>query len=254
MPAAVVAFLLVLAAAWVRPRPSLRSAAQPPGAPVTIALAWLVIPTAVLLAYSAVVQPIYLDRYLTFTVPAMALLLGVCVRRITQNTLLAIGLIVLLFICALPNYLDQRDRYPKPGIDYSDAADLVKAHAGPGHCLLLDDTVSWEPGPIRAMVQSRPDAYASLTDVGAGRSASETGMMWSENLPPDAVLDRLATCKVIWTLSQRDATLPAHEVGEALPPGPRFGQYPAFFRPAQMGFRLVERWQFNLSQVTRAVR
>jgi mannosyltransferase len=48
--------------------------------------------------------------------------------------------------------------------------------------------------------------------------------------------------------------LPSHEAGAALPAGSRFGQTPAFLRPAEMGFNLVERWQFNQNQVTRAVR
>jgi len=249
-----VALLLVLAAVCVRPRPSLRSLVQPVGAPVTIAVAWMVIPTAVLLVYSALVQPIYLDRYLTFSLPGMALLLAVCVRRLSRNTVPAIVLIALLAIAAVPNYLDQRDRYAKQGMDYSDAADLVKARAAAGDCLLLDDTVTWEPAPLRAMVQSRPDAYASLIDVGAGQSASDAGMMWSVDRPPDEVLDRLAKCNVIWTLSFRDWTLPSYEAGAALPPGSRFGQSPAFLRPAEMGFRLVERWQFNENQVTRSMR
>ena len=53
MPVAVVAVLLCLAAACVRPRPSLSSLARPASAPVAIAVAWILIPTAVLLVYSA---------------------------------------------------------------------------------------------------------------------------------------------------------------------------------------------------------
>ena len=254
MAVAVVALLLCLAAACVRPRPSLSSLARPAGAPIAIAVAWILIPTAVLLVYSALAQPIYLDRYLTFTVPGMALLLAVCVRRISRNTVQAIGLLAVLAILAVPNYVDQRDRYSKMGMDYSDVADLMKARAAPGDCLLLDDTVTWEPAPIRAMVQSRPDAYESLIDVGAGQSAAEAGTMWSRDRPPDEVLDRLKTCNVIWTLSFRDWSLPSHEAGASLPAGSRFGQTPAFLRAAEMGFNLVERWQFNENQVTRSVR
>jgi mannosyltransferase len=78
--------------------------------------------------------------------------------------------------------------------------------------------------------------------------------MWSRDRPPDEVLDCVTTCNVIWTLSFRDWSLPSHEAGAALPAGSRFGQTPAFLRPAEMGFNLVERWQFNQNQVTRAVR
>jgi mannosyltransferase len=37
-----------------------------------------------------------------------------------------------------------------------------------------------------------------------------------------------------------------------LPPGERFGATPAFSVPRDLGFRLVERWQFNLVQVIKA--
>ena len=37
-----------------------------------------------------------------------------------------------------------------------------------------------------------------------------------------------------------------------MPPGPLFGGTPAFAVPYGLGFRLVERWQFNLVQVIKA--
>jgi mannosyltransferase len=251
--AAIAAVVLVVAAVCAMPRPWLHSL-RTPSAAVTIAIAWMLLPTAALLVYSAVRTPVYLDKYLTFTAPAMALLLGVCVRRLSRNPLQAATIIVVFAVASLPNYLVQRSPYAKLGMDYSDVADLITARAAPGDCLLLDDTVTWQPGPIRALVESRPEAFAKLVDVGLGESGAEKGTMWSQNRPPDAVLDSLAQCRVIWTLSQRDPTLADREVGVALEPGPRFSRYPAFFRPAELGFRLVERWQFNLSQVTRAIR
>jgi glycosyl hydrolase family 16 len=50
------------------------------------------------------------------------------------------------------------------------------------------------------------------------------------------------------------ASRPKHEHGSPLPPGPRFGNTPAFSVPNDMGFQLFERWQFNLVQVIRAGR
>jgi mannosyltransferase len=253
-PFAAGAFLLIGAAVCIRPRPRPSAILQPTGAPVSIALAWIVIPTAVLLLYSAIVTPVYLDRYLTFTVPGMALLLAVCVRRLSRSTVQAIALIALMTITAVPNYLDQRERYAKQGMDYSDVADLIQARAAVGDCLLLDDTVTWESAPLQAIVQSRPDAYASLINVAGGQSAAEAGTIWSVDRPLDDVQHVLAKCNVIWTVSFRDWTLPPHEAGAALSPGDRFGQTPAYLRPAEIGFRVVERWQLNKNQVTRSTR
>ena len=39
-----------------------------------------------------------------------------------------------------------------------------------------------------------------------------------------------------------------------LPPGQLFGVTPAFSVPNDLGFRLLERWQFNLVQVIKAAR
>jgi mannosyltransferase len=253
-PFAVCAVVIVGVAGCVRPRPNPSALLRPTTASVPIALAWIVIPTAILLVYSALVTPIYLDRYLTFTAPGMALLLAVCLRRLGRGTVPTIALIALMAAAAAPNYVDQRERYAKQGMDYSDVADLIEAQAASGDCLLLDDTVTWEPAPLQAIVASRPEAYASLINVAGGQSAADAGTIWSVGRPLDAVHDVLANCSVIWTLSFRDWTLPAHEAGSALSPGERFGQTPAYLRPAGMGFRVVERWQFNENQVTRSIR
>jgi mannosyltransferase len=251
---AVCVVLVIGAACCVRPRPTPSGLLRPTTATVPIALTWVVVPTAVLLAYSAVEAPIYLDRYLTFTAPGMALLLAVCLRRLSHGRVQTVALVALLTVAALPNYVAQRDRYSKQGMDYSDIADLIEGRAALGDCLLLDDTVTWEPAPLQAIVQSRPDAYASLLNVASGRSAADAGTIWSVDRPIDDVQHVLATCNVIWTLSFRDWTLPAHEVGTALPPGERFGRTAAYLRPADTGFRIVERWQLNENQVTRSTR
>jgi mannosyltransferase len=64
----------------------------------------------------------------------------------------------------------------------------------------------------------------------------------------------LSQCAVVWIVTQADESVPAHEQGSAIPPGPRYGATPAFAVPRDLGFRLVERWQFNLVQVIRAQR
>jgi mannosyltransferase len=58
----------------------------------------------------------------------------------------------------------------------------------------------------------------------------------------------------VWIITQADNAMPAREQGPALPPGPLYGATPAFAVPHDLGFRLVERWQFNLVQVIKAVR
>jgi mannosyltransferase len=58
----------------------------------------------------------------------------------------------------------------------------------------------------------------------------------------------------VWIITQADKTQPDHEQASMLPPGERFGPTTAFVVPHHLGFRLTERWQFNLVQVIKATR
>ena len=62
-----------------------------------MAAAWLVIPTALIVIWSAVAHPIYTPRYLSFTAPAMALVLGVCIGALAVKPWVADAALVSLF-------------------------------------------------------------------------------------------------------------------------------------------------------------
>ena len=76
--------------------------------------AWIVIPTGVLLIYSAIGEPIYYPRYLILTAPAMAVVLAVCIVTLARKSWPIAGVLVLFVVAAFPNYLfTQRGRTPK---------------------------------------------------------------------------------------------------------------------------------------------
>jgi mannosyltransferase len=223
---------------------------------LTLAIAWLVIPTALIVIWSAVaVHPIYTPRYLSFTAPAMALALGVCIGALAVKPWAATGVVVLFALAAAPNYIRaQHHPYAKYGMDYSQVADLITAKAAPGDCLLVNDTVTFMPAPMRPLMAARPDAYRKLIDLTLWQRATDRNDVFDTNLIPEVVATPLSHCGVVWIITQADASQPAHEQGAALPPGPRYGATPAFAVPRDLGFRLVERWQFNLVQVIKAER
>jgi mannosyltransferase len=220
-----------------------------------ICTAWMVVPTAISLIYSAISDPFYYPRYLFFTTPAMAIVLAVCiVAGVREPRWIALVLTV-LSVAAFPNYLlSQRQRYAKEGWDYSDVADVINAHAAPGDCLLVDNTVTWLPGPIRALVAARPAAYRPLVDVGRGVRAPQRGTLWDGHVAVWLVVGRLYQCSALWTISTHDTTLPNHQSGESLPPGRQLRHAPAYATAEQVGFRIVERWQFHRTQVIKSVR
>jgi mannosyltransferase len=222
---------------------------------LSVAVAWLVIPTAVVVVWSALAHPIYTPRYLSFTAPAMALALGVCIGAVAARPWAAPAIVILLAVAATPNYvLAQRNPYAKYGMDYSQVADLITAKAAPGDCLLVNDTVTFMPAPMRPLLAARPDAYRKLIDLTLWQRATDRNDVFDTNLIPEVVAKPLSHCGVVWIVTQADKSMPAHEQGTAIPPGPQYGPTPAFAVPHDLGFRLVERWQFNLVQVIKATR
>ena len=250
--AALAALLVAVAAAvWMctkRLAPGDREA-------VVLSVAWLLIPTALIVGWSAVAEPLYTPRYLSFTAPAVALLLAVCITALSHSTWVTVAVVVLLGIVALPTYAAvQRGPYAKYGMDYSQVADLITAEAAAGDCLFVNDTVTFHPAPMRPLLAARPDTYRELVDVSLWERAVQRRNVFDTNLIPQASVGPLDRCATVWILTQADPAAPPHEEGVAIPPGPLFGGTPAFAVTHDMGFRLTERWQFHLVQVIRAQR
>jgi mannosyltransferase len=253
-PFAVLSALLGVAAIalWLS-----RSVPLPPGDRHLLVLGatWLALPTGLIVGWSALAHPIYTPRYLTLTAPGVALILGVCAAAVARKPWATAALVGLFTVAAAPNYVRaQRNPYAKYGMDYSQVADLITAKAAPGDCLLVNDTVTFMPAPMRPLLAARPDAYRKLVDLTLWQRATARRDVFDTNLIPEVVAEPLGHCRVVWIITQADETMPAHQQGPALPPGPRYGATPAFAVPRDLGLRLVERWQFNLVQVIEAER
>jgi mannosyltransferase len=105
------------------------------------------------------------------------------------------------------------------------------------------------------MTAARPAAYAKLVDPARGTRAAGRNSLWDTHVPSGTVANRVRKCTVLWTVSDRDGTLPGGDIsGPALDPGPRLDRVPAYQVPQQFGFHVVERWQFKYAQVTKSIR
>ena len=220
--------------------------------------AWIVVPTGVVLIYSVIAEPMYYPRYLVLTAPAAAVVLAVCIVTLARKPWPIAGVLVLCAAAAFPNYLfTQRGPYAKEGWDYSQVADLISSHAKPGDCLLVDNTVVWKPGPIRALLATRPAAFRSLIDVERGFYGPKVGALWDGHVAVWLTTAKINKCPALWTITNKDKSLPDHQAGQsgqALPPGSAFGRAPAYQFPGYLGFRIVERWQFHYSAVIKSTR
>ena len=254
VPFAIASGVLVLAAALLRLAG--RARAEPgTGRLLLVSALWVVVPTAAVLIYSALSEPIYYPRYLIFTTPGAAVVLAVCIVAIARKRWQIVGLVTVLAVAAFPNYyFTQRGPYAKEGWDYSQVADVISAHAAPGDCLLVDNTVLWRPGPIRALLASRPAAFRSLIDVERGFYGPKVGALWDGHVAVWLTTAKINKCPALWTIANRDKSMPDHQVGQALSPGTAFGRAPVYQFPSYLGFHIVERWQFHYSQVVKSTR
>ena len=218
-----------------------------------VSIAWIVLPTAVLLAYSALRDPLYYPRYLSFTAPAFALLMGLGIVAAARSRAEIAVVLAVLAAAAAPNYLAQRGPYAKAGMDFSQVADVIDRNASPGDCLVLDNSTAWMPGPIRPLLAARPAVYEKLHDFGRGLTPIERNRLWSSHIAVWAWADRMPECPALWTVTERDPNVPERQRGPALDPGPRLGRTMAYQVPSRFGFRVVERWQFSFAQVTRSL-
>jgi mannosyltransferase len=222
---------------------------------VFLAIAWLAMPTALIVAWSAVADPLYTPRYLSFTAPAMALMLGACIVAVARSAWLTAAVVLVFGAVAAHGYVVlQRGSYAKYDMDYSQVADLITAEARPGDCLLVNDTVTFHPAPMRPLLAARPGAYGKLVDVSLWQRATDLHGVFDTNLIPEASVGPLQRCVTVWVITQTDPAAPRDEAGVAIPPGPLFGGTRTFAVTHDMGFRLTERWQYSLVQVLKATR
>jgi mannosyltransferase len=198
---------------------------------IMVAAAWIAVPTVIVVAYSVIGEPLYQPRYLAFTTPAMALLIGIAVVTVARSPQSIALVAAVLMLAAAPNYLAQRLPHSKLGSDYSQVADLVKSRAGAGDCLQADDAVDDMIGRLKA---ARPDAFRALRDDGEARPPVDADTLFGPRRDSVSWADWLATCPTVWTIAEADAA----------PSG-----MPAYAVLRHNGFRVVHRWQFNLTQV-----
>lgn len=151
---------------------------------LVLGLAWAVVPTAILLLASAFI-PVYSTRYLSFTAPAIALLLGAGVVRIAESLRgrwlrIAAGAALpgLLGVLALPAYLDQRSPYGQSeGADFAQAAVAVGDLAHPGDAVIFDEHTRPSIDP-RIAYRLFPQQFTGLRDVELVTPFDQRAQLW----------------------------------------------------------------------------
>lgn len=219
-----------------------------------------VIPTVVVLVYSALVTPTYVPRYMSFTAPGIALVLAAAIRALARHRdAVAAVVVVALAIAAVPAFLAQRGPYGRAGgSDFSQVADFIGSHARPGDCVAFEPVVSWSPTSQRIVMHAKPVQFRGLRDLGPSVDAVAADKLWDDPRPVGDYAGWAAGCSVVWAVTDRERT-----VKSSVRP---CGCIPWFFDPFHFensplygalrasGLTVDSRTQFNDSQVVRMVR
>ena len=176
-----------------------------------IALPWLVLPPALLLAVS-LMHPLFVERYVLFCLPALALLTSaglIWITRMTRRALAGRGLpgnradllaaaapVVLAVVIAAVLIGPQRDiRQASARADNLRAvAGVIARHELPG------DAVLYLPRDTELVGVAYPAPFRRLRDIGIGRSAVISGTLRGTQAAPSVVAGRLGQVRRVWTV------------------------------------------------------
>jgi mannosyltransferase len=176
-----------------------------PGLPATprlelIALAWLVIPVALLILMS-VIEASYTARYGTFAAPAAAVMMAFGVRRLRQIHWLPPVAAVLVVVAAVPIWMSQRTPYAKNESDWNQIATTIHDNAVAGDAVVFDNAVRPSRRPRLAM-DTNPAAFTGLQDVTLKTPFAENKWWYSEvhTVKEAAALGRFRSIDRVWVV------------------------------------------------------
>lgn len=147
-----------------------------------LALAWLLLPSVVLLIGSELISPMYNVRYVAFCVPAVAILvaggIAVFARLTPRPQMVAAALVAALLLPIVPGYLTQRGPFAKDGgSDWRQVSQYLAAHAEAGDAVVFDQTVKPFRSP-RLALRLYPSGFVGLDDVQLVTPFDETDGLW----------------------------------------------------------------------------
>lgn len=172
--------------------------------PIWIGILWMSVPTAALLLMSYTLTPLYANRYLLYTTPGMALLLGGALAGLRpQWKRITVG--VLLCALCFPGLLASRFPYAHDGTDWKTAAEIVKARAASGDVILFFPDVGNTADPRRAL-DGYPSLLGDLDDVGLSRTAQQRNALEGTGVSPKYWKQRIPAGARVWLLARRTTT------------------------------------------------
>ncbi|QKG24735.1 glycosyltransferase family 39 protein [Actinomadura verrucosospora] len=174
--------------------------------PLTVlTLPWLVVPPALLLVASVVGDPMFMFRYVLFSVPALSLLMGAGLARIAAvgrpwlgGLLLAAAVAVL----AVPSVQPQTDlrRHDSKLDDMRTPAQILRRGAHKG------DAIIYINGVARWDAAAYPDDFGRLHDIGLAEDPVRAGNFTGLDKLPWQLRGPLVHSDRVWLMRTRAST------------------------------------------------
>ncbi len=169
---------------------------------LVVACAWLFVPS-IILAVGTTATPLYSPRYLSFTGPALALLMAVgvvAISRLVRVKMLVPLLTIAIIAATVPTYLGQRTPHPRNGgTDWNSLSAVVEKQANPGDAVIFDSSIRNARKP-RLAKYMYPEAFAGLADVGLETPYAETDGLWDKVYSIEDTVPRLSEHNTVWLI------------------------------------------------------
>jgi mannosyltransferase len=161
-----------------------------------LAVPWLILPPLLLLAVSEI-KPVYNGRYVTYCLPAVALLAGTGLAALRWP--MRAAAVALVLALAVPAQLGLR----VPGNGMRAAAQFLSAHERPG------DAIIYPEPSIPPWDLAYPEGFAHLRDISLGQTAATSGRLYASTVPLPVLERRERDVRRIWAVQMQPHDNPA---------------------------------------------
>jgi mannosyltransferase len=179
-----------------------------------LAVPWLVLPPAALLAASAI-KPVYYLPYVVFCLPAVALLAGSGLATLGWPPRVAAAVLLAAVIAPVQVAI----RAPDSGGALRPADRILVTRAQPGDAIVYP-----QEGGIPPWYLAYPDGFGRPRDIGLRLPGATAGRLYGSSVPLPVLLHRECRVRRVW----------------AVEIGPHWRNPAADLAP---GFRLIHQWQ-----------
>jgi mannosyltransferase len=168
-----------------------------------VVLPALIVPTALVLVATVLAQPLYTPRYLSLSLPFVALLIGAAIAAVPLRRARVLALVVVLAF-SLPQLVHQRQPETKQESAWSQVAALMDERIGTdaARTAIVWGGIQYHPlATARVIRHSYPAPFAGTIDVTLERDVDHSGALWETERPLSRSLDRLAGAESVYLIT-----------------------------------------------------